>query len=252
MAQSRKAQSSGSSKRKQKSPSRAGSASESKARTEVKRRPGPEGGTRDRNRKERIKTLSDAALLLFLSRGLDIVTIDDITQTAGVAKGTFYRYFEDKEALVESLLAPVRSELLASLTQCGRALSAARNVDGLVEAYRTMGATLAGVVLTHAGTVRLYLHESRGPAVGARAKLVELATLISRHAVAITQKAHTHGLLRPIRPSVSALAVVGAVERLLYAVLSEEEIGNPLEIPDLLTTIILDGLRKTPGTGRDR
>jgi AcrR family transcriptional regulator len=207
-------------------------------------RPGREGGVRDMNRKERVKSLSDAALQLFLSRGLDIVTIDDITQTTGVAKGTFYRYFDDKEALVEAILAPVRAEMIAGLNACGKALAASRDVEAMFDAYRALGATFAGVVLTHAGAVRLYLQESRGPAVGARAKLVELSRLISRHAIEITEKAHTHGLLRPIRPAVSALAVVGAVERLLYAVLSEEDVGNPLEIPDLLTTIILDGLRK--------
>jgi AcrR family transcriptional regulator len=207
-------------------------------------RPGREGGVRDLNRKERVKSLGDAALRLFLSRGLDAVTIDDITQMTGVAKGTFYRYFDDKEALVEAIVAPVRAELLAGLGACGRALAAARDVEAMFDAYRALGATLAGVVLTHAGAVRLYLQESRGPAVGARTKLVELSRLISRHAVEITEKAHTHGLLRPVRPAVSALAVVGAVERLLHAVLSEEDVGNPLEIPDLLTTIVLDGLRK--------
>jgi hypothetical protein len=46
-----------------------------------------------------------------------------------------------------------------------------------------------------------------------------------------------------VHPAVSALAVVGAVERLLLAVLRGEDVGNPLEIPEALTGIILDGLR---------
>ena len=104
-----------------------------------------------------------------------------------------------------------------------------------------------GALLQYPGVVRLYLQECHGPAVGARVKLVEVERLISRHAVEITRKAHTHGLLRPIRPAISGLAVVGAVERLLLAVLSEEEdIGNPLELPDALTTLVLDGLRVPP------
>jgi hypothetical protein len=37
------------------------------------------------------------------------------------------------------------------------------------------------------------------------------------------------------------------VERLLLAVLSEEDLGNPLELPDALTTLVLDGLRLPPG-----
>lgn len=209
-------------------------------------KPGPRGGPRDTNRRERVKALSEAALRLFLERGLDAVTIDDITQAAGVAKGTFYRYFEDKPALVDALIAPVRRELLEGLEACGRTLAGARDVESMFEAYRAVGAVIASALLQYPGVVRLYLQECRGPAVGARVKLVELARLVSRHAVAITEKAHTHGLLRPIRPAVSGLAVVGAVERLLLAVLSEEEVGNPLELPDALSTLVLDGLRLPP------
>jgi AcrR family transcriptional regulator len=209
---------------------------------------------RETNRREREKALSDAALELFLARGLDGVTIDDITQAAGVAKGTFYRYFEDKAALVDFLLEPVRRELLQGLVACGEALEAARDVEAMFGAYRAVAAVIAGAILQHPGVVRLYLQECRGPAVGARVKLVEVARLISHHAVEITRKAHTHGLLRPIRPAVSGLAVVGAVERLLLAVLSEEEdVGNPLELPDALTTLVLDGLRlPRPGAAAAR
>lgn len=206
----------------------------------------PAGGSREANRRERVKALSDAALRLFLERGLDGVTIDEITQATGVAKGTFYRYFEDKTALVDALIAPVRKELLDGLEACGRALGEARGVEAMFEAYRAVGAVIASALLQYPGVVRLYLQECRGPAVGARVKLVEVARLVSRHAVEITEKAHTHGLLRPIRPAVSGLAVVGAVERLLLAVLSEEEVGNPLELPDALSTLILDGLRLPP------
>ena len=190
--------------------------------------------------------LEDAALTLFLERGLDGVTIDDITQAAGVAKGTFYRYFEDKAALVDALLEPVRRELLAGMETCGQALAEARDVEAMFDAYRAVAAVIVGALLQYPGVVRLYLQESRGPAVGARAQVVELSRLVSRHAVDITQKAHTHGLLRPIRPAVSGLAVVGAVERLLLALLSEEDLGNPLDLPDALTTLVLDGLRLPP------
>jgi len=49
----------------------------------------------------RTKTkLMDTALALFKERGFDAVTIDDITQTAGVAKGTFYTYFATKSDIV--------------------------------------------------------------------------------------------------------------------------------------------------------
>ncbi|MBZ4419313.1 TetR/AcrR family transcriptional regulator [Myxococcus sp. RHSTA-1-4] len=215
-------------------------------------RPGRPGGRREAQRRERLKELEDAALRLFLERGLDTVTIDDITQAAGVAKGTFYRYFDDKAALVDALLEPVRRELLAGMEACGQALVEARDVEAMFDAYRAVAAVIASALLQYPGVVRLYLQESRGPAAGARTQVVELSRLVARHAVEITEKAHTHGLLRPIRPAVSGLAVVGAVERLLLAVLSEEAIGNPLELPDALTTLVLDGLRLPPEGSRPR
>mgnify|MGYP000853831244 CR=1 FL=1 len=44
--------------------------------------------------------LMDAALALFKERGFAAVTIDEITQAAGVAKGTFYTYFSVKSDIV--------------------------------------------------------------------------------------------------------------------------------------------------------
>jgi AcrR family transcriptional regulator len=60
--------------------------------------------------------LLDAAARLFQRDGYEAVTVAAIAAEAGVAKGTFYLYFDSKEALVESLrhrfseiaLAPLR------------------------------------------------------------------------------------------------------------------------------------------------
>src|SRR5690349_21242717 len=76
-------------------------------------RPGQPGGRRDTNRKERTKAIGDAALALFLERGIEAVTIEDITTRAGVAKGSFYRYFDDKHALTEALFQPLAAEVSA-------------------------------------------------------------------------------------------------------------------------------------------
>jgi AcrR family transcriptional regulator len=44
--------------------------------------------------------LMDASLELFKERGYAAVTVDDITQAAGVAKGTFYTYFATKSDII--------------------------------------------------------------------------------------------------------------------------------------------------------
>ena len=72
-------------------------------------------GKRARNRRRRLKQLRDAALPLFVAGGIERVTIDDIVQGAGVAKGSFYRYYQDKEDLVDALFAPIAEQILNAL-----------------------------------------------------------------------------------------------------------------------------------------
>lgn len=46
------------------------------------------------------KALFECALRLFREKGYDSVTVDDITQAAGTAKGTFYTYFRTKSDII--------------------------------------------------------------------------------------------------------------------------------------------------------
>lgn len=49
------------------------------------------------------KKMYEAAYDLFLQKGVERTTIDDIVERAGVAKGTFYLYFNDKQDLMDKL-----------------------------------------------------------------------------------------------------------------------------------------------------
>ena len=96
--------------------------------------------------------------------------------------------------------------------------------------------------------LKLYLQESRGVRAGARLPICELSDLVSKHAIDITRVAHQNALLRPFQAEVSALAVVGAGERLLAAVLQGENVGDPFKLPKAVTSLILDGLRHPEST----
>ena len=47
--------------------------------------------------------LLESARRLISERGFDHVSVEDITKDSGVAKGTFYHYFECKEEVVAAL-----------------------------------------------------------------------------------------------------------------------------------------------------
>jgi AcrR family transcriptional regulator len=206
-------------------------------------RPGRPGGLRDTNRKERTKAITDAALVLFLERGIEAVAIEDITQRAGVAKGSFYRYFDDKAALVDSMLAPMCTAVVGSFDASLAAVAAAKTFEDVSASYQVLAGGLFELVLFHADTALLYLQENRGPARGARAPVIKLGELIAERAIAHTTAVRAHGLLKPFPAEVSTLTVIGAVERLLYAALSGQLKTNTLAVPALLISLILDGVR---------
>ena len=217
-------------------------------------RPGQPGGKRDQNRKERIRLIQQAALVLFLEQGLGATTIDEITKAAGTAKGNFYRYFRDKEDLVRGLLEPVTEKVDIDLTRAVEAIEVSQDRKTMVRAYEELGRQLAALVGSHALILKLYLQESRGAKNGARAPICELSELITTKAIEMTRKAHDNNLLRPFQAEISALAVVGAGERLLSAVLEGENVGDPFQLPLRITSLILDGLRHPESTdnyGRD-
>ncbi|MFZ5444016.1 MAG: TetR/AcrR family transcriptional regulator [Myxococcota bacterium] len=207
------------------------------------KRPGPIGGVRDLNRQKKAQAIRHAALLLFLERGIEAVSVDDIMKSARMAKGSFYRYFADQRSLVDDIISPIRELVTRALEQCDHELETASTKEAMIKAYSRIGDVLATLIMEFPGPVRLYLQESRAPAQGARRPIRDLSATVSRFAISMTHTAQKHGILKPIPVAVSALTVVGAAERLLLAVLQEEDIGNVLEVPAALMTLILDGLK---------
>ncbi len=60
-------------------------------------------GRRERRRRETHARIFDAAMRLFAERGFANTPVEDITEAADVAKGTFFNYFPSKEAILEAL-----------------------------------------------------------------------------------------------------------------------------------------------------
>jgi AcrR family transcriptional regulator len=75
----------------------------------------PEAG--DGRRAERRDAILSAALDEFSSRGFAAARLDDVAKRAGVAKGTIYLYFRDKDALFQELIRSMLTPVVGSLEQ---------------------------------------------------------------------------------------------------------------------------------------
>lgn len=66
---------------------------------------------------ERRAAILDAALEEFTARGFEGARLDDVAKRAGVAKGTIYLYFADKETLFQELVRSMVSPVIGTLEQ---------------------------------------------------------------------------------------------------------------------------------------
>jgi TetR/AcrR family transcriptional regulator, repressor of fatR-cypB operon len=69
----------------------------------------------DSGQEEKRDAILEAALELFAERGFDGTAVPQLAEKARVGAGTIYRYFENKEALVNALFQREKSRLLAAV-----------------------------------------------------------------------------------------------------------------------------------------
>jgi AcrR family transcriptional regulator len=75
-----------------------------------------QGGLRERTRRAVQQEITDAAQRLFLEKGYEATTVDDIAEAVGMSRRSFHRYFANKEDVVVGKFDLVADEMLNSLT----------------------------------------------------------------------------------------------------------------------------------------
>src|SRR5436853_2919680 len=113
-----------------------------------------QGGGRAEKAAARREAILAAALDEFAAQGFAATRLDDVARRAGVAKGTIYLHFRDKEALFQDLIRSVLSPLVGMLEGIAQADAplrslAERIVDVFVdEIYATRRKDVIRLIIT--------------------------------------------------------------------------------------------------------
>lgn len=81
----------------------------------------PASASRKVRSAERRDAILSAALDEFSARGFEPARLDDVARRAGVAKGTIYLYFRDKESLFQELIRSMLTPLVGTIEALGEA-----------------------------------------------------------------------------------------------------------------------------------
>ncbi|UDF03238.1 TetR/AcrR family transcriptional regulator [Asticcacaulis sp. AND118] len=77
--------------------------------------PPPRDGLRERKRRETLQRITDTGMCLFLEKGYDATTLDDIAMAAGISRRTFFYYFKSKDDILLSLQSGMGEMITAAL-----------------------------------------------------------------------------------------------------------------------------------------
>ncbi len=94
----------------------------------------PNKAENNKSEKTRRLILSNATRI-FLERGFRSVSVDELCKIIGVSRGTFYKYFPNRDALVETLFDECICELLPAIEEN---FQSGKDVEQIIEIHYTV------------------------------------------------------------------------------------------------------------------
>lgn len=79
----------------------------------------PHSGVRETKRRETHRRVTETALKLFAESGYETTTIDQIAEASGIARRTFFHYFESKEEIILGWQSALPDQLRAEMLKQG-------------------------------------------------------------------------------------------------------------------------------------
>ncbi len=164
------------------------------------------------SRELRRMQLKQAALGVFAERGYASTTIAELIQAAGVARGTFYLYFESKEVLFLELLDDLIAELRAGI----RGVDARAGAPSVREQLPGVLARVLGVVAANRSLTRILFREPVGLDAAVDSRLSALDAQLHEYVASALTRGRRLGVVRDgFDVDVAARCVVGGVRQVL-------------------------------------
>ncbi len=186
---------------------------------------------------ERRAQLMEAALAAFSRGGYHGTHVSHIIAEAGVARGTFYLYFQGKREVFQALI----DEMFHSLDGVTEVLDPRAAVSPVEQLRRNLE-RFVGVLLARPRLTTLLLEQGVPLEPEVRQRLREFYADLTRKVEQGLALGEELGLFEPVDREVVARAIVGAVKEVFYSWDHQREAFEPRRVADALIELTLNGL----------
>jgi len=186
-------------------------------------------------RRERRAQVLEAARRIFAQKGYHATSITDIIDAAGIARGTFYLYFDTKRAIFDELL----DLFFQLLTREVRPVDVAPGARPPVEQLAGIVRHVLDTLFANRDLARILLREAVGLDAEFDRKLAEFygrVLAVIQHALAT---GHRIGLVRRCNIAVTSTCILGSVKEIVYHLAVEADVGDLFDL-DAVTREVLD------------
>ncbi len=188
-------------------------------------------------RSDRRAQILRAAKQAFSQKGFHSASVSDIIERAGIARGTFYLYFESKRDVFDKLL----EELLVELRACIRPIELAPGSPQPVEQLRGNILRVQELVLREPELFQLLLHQARG----LDAQSAAIVASFYERVLTLIERSLEHGmrigLIRPCNPAIISSCILGTVKEVAGWLILQRQ--KPPDREALVDEILNFGLR---------
>ena len=175
--------------------------------------------------------LVDSAKLAFAQKGYHETSISEIVRQAGIARSTFYQYFDSKLDLFESILDSFLQELHESIQPISIAAGSPTPLSQIQENLTRV----LNLVLEERDLTRILMHHTGvdHTMVGQLEDFYsQAAGMVQRHLeIGIARK-----LVRPCDTRITAYSIIGAVKEVIFQLTSSNEPKPPT--PELVSQLL--------------
>jgi AcrR family transcriptional regulator len=160
---------------------------------------------------ERRRQILLAAEAVFYEKGYHAAAISDIIEAAGVARGTFYRYFDSKRAIFEAILDDFLELIGQQIHRIDVSDASPAPIDQLHEMLRGV----LGTLYENPALTNVLLTQAVGLDPGFDEKLASFYDRLIARIDGALQIGRVIGLIRDCDTAIAARSIIGAAKELM-------------------------------------
>jgi AcrR family transcriptional regulator len=192
---------------------------------------------------ERRQKILNHARDVFARHGYHDAKIDDIVAAAGIARGTFYLYFEDKRTVFEEIVDRAFAQIGMAIVRVDPKDTGRTVADQVHENIRR----IVGTLLEDRPTTKILLADAVGLDPAFDRKLRSFSEIVENLLVESLREGQELGVVAPGDARMFAYLILGAMKEILYQVVRRDAAYSEKEIVDGIYDFLRQGCLRVDG-----